>query len=106
MARRILELAGDTVLVADGGQEALRLLERRGGEVDLVFTDVMMPGMSGGDLGREVRERYPEMKILHTSGYARDATARDAAINAEVCLIPKPYSTETLSRKAVEVLGT
>ncbi|MGM3151419.1 response regulator transcription factor, partial [Escherichia coli] len=66
---------GYRVLEAHDGPSALRLLERPDTRVDLLFSDVVMPGMSGWELVREVRERWPEVAVLFTSGYPRDHDA-------------------------------
>ena len=63
----ILARHGFAMLVASGGEEALRLLENR--KIDLLFTDIVMPGMDGVELARRARQRQPEVKILFITGY-------------------------------------
>ena len=105
-ARRILESAGYAVLTADAGREALRLLDGHDGPVHLMLTDVVMPGMTGTHLAKEVSDRHPETKILCTSGYPDSAAVRRRLNDTTFPFIPKPYSTETLTRKIREVLDT
>ena len=71
------------------------------GEIDLLFTDVVMAGgLSGFDLGRIVRERWPSVRILYTSGYTQED-----GDNIVGDLLPKPYSLESLSQKVKETMG-
>jgi len=99
-----LETLGYTVLEAENGPAALDLLAGPP-VVDLVFTDMIMPGgMSGGDLAREVERLYPEIKIMLTSGYADHAGIdSDAALGGKVWL-RKPYRLAELARKIRDVL--
>jgi len=91
---------GYNVLVAESGDEAIAMLGRHS-EIDLLFTDVVMAGeLSGFDLGRIVRKRWPSVRILYTSGYTQE---NDESIDDD--LLPKPYSLETLSRKVKETMG-
>ncbi len=103
VAQRILLSAGYTVLVAANGEEALRLLERHDHPVDLVLTDVVMPGMSGRDLAEQIRASHGGVKILFTSGYTDDAILRHGVLDAGVNFIAKPYSVADLTRKVREV---
>ena len=64
---------GYTVLEAGNGVEAIEVIESRGGEVDLVVSDVVMPEMDGPTLAKELRTRNPDLKIIFVSGYAEDA---------------------------------
>jgi CheY-like chemotaxis protein/nitrogen-specific signal transduction histidine kinase len=94
---------GYTVLEAEDGPAALRLLEQRG-PADLLFTDVVMPGMTGRELADETLRRWPGMRILYTTGYTRNAIVHGGRLDAGVSLLPKPYTTEELSRKVRAVL--
>jgi signal transduction histidine kinase/ActR/RegA family two-component response regulator len=96
---------GYTVLEAEDGPAALRVLEQRG-PVELLFTDVVMPGMTGRELADEVARRWPGAKILYTTGYTRNAIVHGGRLDAGVSLLPKPYTTEELSRKVRAVLDT
>ncbi len=101
--RRLKEL-GYRVLAADSARAALDVLER-GETVDLLFTDIMMPGgMTGIELGREVRERWPAIKILFTSGYAEPQTVERGMLTANARWLAKPYSTRDLAAKLSELL--
>ena len=70
---RGLESRGFTVIQAGNGVEALEEIERQGGKIDLVVSDVVMPEMDGPTLLKELRKRNPDIKIIFVSGYAEDA---------------------------------
>ena len=92
-----LRLLGYRVLEAHDGPSALRLLERPDTRVDLLFSDVVMPGMSGWELVREVRERWPEVAVLFTSGYPRDHDQVGSQGRA-AALLPKPFTRSDLAQ--------
>ncbi len=102
--RRALSYAGYAVVLAGSGEEALTQLEAVGGRVDLVVTDVMMPGIGGAELAERVRVRYPSARILFTSGYAENAIAHHGVLADGVQFIAKPYSLQALTRKVRDVL--
>jgi two-component system cell cycle sensor histidine kinase/response regulator CckA len=104
VAKRILERAGYTVLVAANGGEALALLERHDGAVHLLFTDVVMPGLSGRELAKTLASSHPEMKVLYTSGYTDSAIVHHGMLDEGTIFIHKPYAIEGLTRKIREVL--
>jgi DNA-binding NtrC family response regulator len=80
---------------AANANEALRLLNETAGKFDAVFSDVVMPGMSGVELGYEIRRRFPDLPVVLTSGYSH-VLAEDVRHGFE--LLHKPYATEELSR--------
>jgi CheY-like chemotaxis protein len=99
-----LTILGYGVVEAANGARALELLAERGDEIDLLFTDMVMPGGMGGDeLARQARERVPGLKVLFTTGYAQpEAMRRGMAESAN--WITKPYTAIDLARKLREVL--
>ena len=104
LARRMLEKAGYTVLLAGNGNEALQLLESHDGPVHLVLTDVVMPGMGGRDLAAWIMEARPETRVIYASGYTNDALLRHGVDTAAVHLLSKPYTNEALTRTVRMVL--
>jgi CheY-like chemotaxis protein len=94
---------GYTVLECGSGAEALTLLEERK-DIQLLFTDVVMPGMTGRELADEVARRKPGIKVLYTTGYTPNAIVHGGRLDAGVSLLPKPYNSEELSRKIRKVL--
>lgn len=104
LGKRILSAQGYTVLTAADGQEALKELERHGKPVDLLMTDVVMPGMSGRDLGQEVARRKMAARTIYMSGYTDDAIVSQGVLEPGLAFIYKPFTVESLSAKLREVL--
>lgn len=94
---------GYRVLPASSGAEALEILERTQG-IDLLFTDVVMPGMGGRDLADEARKRRPDLKVLFTSGYTENSIVHNGRLDLGVKLLSKPYRREQLAAKVRDVL--
>ncbi|HSQ30502.1 MAG TPA: response regulator [Gemmatimonadaceae bacterium] len=92
---RMLEAGGFTVRQASSGTEALQRLATEGDEIDLVLSDVTMPGMSGIDLSYQIRERYPTVPVAIVSG---DVSELERSIigRADVPFIKKPFHAESL----------
>ncbi len=102
-ARRILEAAGYTVLVAASGEEALRVCEQHQGMIHLALSDVVMPKMTGLAFAALVKVARPEIKVLHMSGYAGDAIDKYGTLD-RARYIGKPFTSEALRHKVREVL--
>jgi signal transduction histidine kinase/ActR/RegA family two-component response regulator len=94
---------GYTVIHAADGAAALRCLEEHPG-VRLIFTDVVMPEMDGVELAAAVRDRYPETRLLFTTGYARNAMNGEGRLRGTVDLISKPFTIAQLAGKVRQVL--
>jgi two-component system, cell cycle sensor histidine kinase and response regulator CckA len=86
--------------------EALRVLQQQEGHLDLVITDVVMPGISGGDLGARLTERYPTVPVLFTSGFADDDIIRRGLLGANRPFLQKPFTPADLAHKVREVLDS
>src|SRR5262249_60768346 len=93
---------GYDVLETSGSTEAISTLER-GTHVDLLLTDVVMPGVSGPELAARVRDRIAGGRVLFMSGYAEDTLRTELPHGAP--LLRKPFSSEVLARKLRETLG-
>jgi signal transduction histidine kinase/CheY-like chemotaxis protein len=100
----ILTSAGYKVLVARDGQEARRICDRFVGTIDLLFTDVVMGGMSGPRVAASLRERRPALKVLFTSGHAEELIAKRGVLLPGVNFLSKPFSREALIDKVDSVL--
>jgi two-component system cell cycle sensor histidine kinase/response regulator CckA len=105
LAHRVLESQGYTVRSAGSGKAALELAEN-GGRVDLLVTDVVMPGMSGRQLAEQLRTRQPDLKVLYVSGYTDDAVLRHGVLEQNVFFLQKPFSPAVLLRKVRTVLDS
>ena len=99
-----LSTSGCTVLSARDGQEALRIVSQRKSAIDLLLTDVVMPGMNGPALAKQVRSLCPETKILYMTGYSGEFLRADMLI-AGVSLIQKPFTPADLGRKISKMLA-
>ena len=103
--RKILERTGYTVLEASNGAEAILLCEQHGPSIDLVITDVMMPGMTGGELVQHLHRVLPGARVLFTSGYTDDEIVRRGLLDAQRAFIQKPFTLRALVAKVREVLS-
>jgi PAS domain S-box-containing protein len=105
MAAMLLRRLGYAVLTAGHGIEALSLCHQRDtGRIDLLFTDVVMPHMSGKELADRVRALYPQTKILFTSAYTENAIVHQGVLDPGMALLQKPFTPSALARKVREVL--
>ena len=93
---------GYLVLEADGAAAALRLIDAHP-EIVLLFTDVVMLDVNGAKLAEEVRRRRPDIKILFTTGYTRNAVVHDGVLDPGVELIGKPFTLEALEALAAKL---
>jgi two-component system cell cycle sensor histidine kinase/response regulator CckA len=105
LARTILEQQGYRVVEAASGEDAVRLMDRYTGPLDLVVTDVVMPGIDGRDVADAVRAQFPSAKVLYLSGYTSDAVVRHGILHHEVAFLQKPFSAAGLAAKVREVLS-
>jgi CheY-like chemotaxis protein len=101
---KFLESVGYRVVAADSGAAALRVLED-GAQVDIVVSDILMPGMSGTELARELDQRAPGIPILFMSGYAHDDGAHAIASRPNSCFLSKPFGLKDLTGKLRSLLG-
>lgn len=104
MTRRILQRAGFEVIAAHRPDDALVLSEDHPGELDLLISDVVMPGGDGPHLARRIREHRPHIPVLYISGHTPELVARkDAAAGGDV-LLPKPFTADQLLNRIHQVL--
>ncbi len=100
----ILESAGFEVLPAEDARDAMKVYEERQPGIDLVMTDMVLPGGTGQQLGQDLRLRSPEVVILVTSGYANPEYDTEAP-ESRTYFLAKPYSKRTLVEKIEKILG-
>ncbi|MCW6027078.1 PAS domain-containing protein [Stenotrophomonas sp. SRS1] len=98
-----LRQLGYRVLEAHDGPSALRLLERNEANVDLLFSDIVMPGMSGWALAKQALGQQPDLRVLFTSGYPRDIEA-SGAVGRNIAILPKPFTRTDLARSILGAL--
>jgi PAS domain S-box-containing protein len=100
----VLKAGGYQVIEASGPDEALRLSAEHGGGIDLLLTDVVMPGMSGRSLAQQLLAHRPGMKVLYMSGYAADDQGQIGQEESEEAFIQKPFASSELFCRVREVL--
>jgi two-component system, cell cycle sensor histidine kinase and response regulator CckA len=104
LAQEILEMSGYRVLVAATGEEALHISKQHEGEIHLLLTDVVMPGISGPELETKLKAQRPAIKVLFMSGYTDEAIVQHGVLNENVDFIQKPFTAISLLKKIREVL--
>ncbi len=105
LVRRVLEKAGYTVMVAATAEEALALEATHDGSIDLLFTDVILPGMTGRRLADEIRARRPALPVLYASGYNQEIIAERGILAPDVSYMAKPYSPDEVLRRVAELVA-
>lgn len=104
LSKSFLQRQGYRVVDVPNGVEALAYAERHGDAIDLLLTDVVMPGMNGRELAERVRRIHPETGVLFASGYTEDTILRAGVMSDRFHFISKPYSLQDIARKVRAVL--
>jgi PAS domain S-box-containing protein len=105
LVRETLESKGYKVLEADHAEKALQIASSYADKIDMLITDVVMPGMSGRELSARLCASYPHTKVLYLSGYTEDAIVHEGALDPGTAFLQKPFTLQMLSRKVRQVLG-
>ena len=92
------------MLVAEGPEKALLLVSEHPGEIHMLITDVIMPGMSGRDMAQRLLELRPALQCLFMSGFTADVIAQRGILDDGVNFLSKPFGRDALARKVREVL--
>jgi CheY-like chemotaxis protein len=103
LAKRLLKRQGYTVLSAAHADEAVRLFAENP-SIDVLLTDVVMPGASGPELTRRLVEQRPGLKVIYMSGYTEDTIVQHGVLKPGIAFLHKPFTSDTLGRKIREVL--
>ena len=104
VAAKTLVASGYRVLSAKDGPEALAVAAHEGGKIDLLLTDMVMPGMTGRELAEQLTAIRPATRVLYMSGYTEDEVVRATVAVAGHAFLQKPFDPEALARKVREVL--
>ena len=104
VASKMLDRLGYGVLVANGGQEAVKRYREGGDAIDLVIIDMIMPGMDGRECFRSLKEIDPDVKAILSSGYGRDGRAQEIIDEGMLGFVQKPYRMDSLSAMLDTVL--
>jgi two-component system, cell cycle sensor histidine kinase and response regulator CckA len=105
LVRDTLEGKGYKVVEAENGEAGLAAATVHRGKIDLVITDVVMPGLGGREMVEQLSKTRPETKVLYLSGYTEDAIISEGTIESGTAFLQKPFTLQNLSRKVREVLG-
>jgi CheY-like chemotaxis protein len=101
-AVRVLRELGYHIVEADNADAAMAIVREQ--PLDLLFTDIGLPNTDGRQLSRLARQVQPGLKVLFTTGYARNAIVHNGTLDADVDLIPKPFSSDALGRRVRQIL--
>ncbi len=104
LMQKTLQRRGYTVLLAANAAEARRQFDHHQ-TIDVLLTDVVMPGASGPELTAQLLARRPELKVIYMSGYTEDAIVHHGVLKLGIAFLHKPFTADALSRKIREVLG-
>lgn len=105
LASSILNLNGFKITTATNAEEALEKFENSEDKFDLLISDIVLPGKTGNELGAELKEKNPDLKILYMSGYSGEIIKNIDLSSDDISFIPKPFSMENFSKKLKEVIG-
>jgi two-component system cell cycle sensor histidine kinase/response regulator CckA len=104
LAQKSLQPHGYRVLVAENGEDALRISKEHEGTIDLMITDVVMPKMGGKETAERLKTLHPQMKVIYMSGYTDDAIVHHGVLAPGLNFLEKPFSPGGLAHKVREVL--
>ncbi|MBA7677816.1 Sensor kinase CckA [subsurface metagenome] len=107
MIATTLKTFGYTVLQAESGEEALQIYEQSSEKpIHLMITDVVMPGMSGYELVKQLSKKIPDIKVLYISGYTDNTIVHHGMLNKGLHFLQKPFTPNVLAEKVREVLDS
>ena len=106
LARQYLETQGYKILEAEDGAAALQIVDGYQGSIDLLLTDVIMPGMNGHELALHILKQLPELRVLYMSGYTENAIGHDGMLDAGINLLQKPFGLPVLRDRVREILDS
>jgi two-component system, cell cycle sensor histidine kinase and response regulator CckA len=104
LVRETLKNKGYSVMEACDGISGMKVAEAHGGKIDILITDVVMPGMSGRELAQRITASRPTIKVLFLSGYTEDAIIHEGVLDPGTAFLQKPFTLQALARKVRDVL--
>ena len=104
LAEKTLRSYEYKILVAENGEDALRVCKKHDSQIDLMVTDVVMPRMGGKKLAKKLQSLYPEIKVIYMSGYTDNAIVHHGVLAPDLNFLEKPFSPEDLALKVRKVL--
>ena len=100
-----LRREGYRVLACGDAEEGIEASKRHGPGIDLLLTDVVMPGMNGPEMASRIQETFPRLRVVFMSGYSEQALARQGHANESFEYLQKPFTLKNLTQKLATVLG-
>jgi CheY-like chemotaxis protein len=104
VSREVLELSGYNVLEAIDAEMGIKIFREEADQIDLLLTDVVMPGMNGHDLALKLFETSPTLRVIFMSGYTENAITRQGLSDPRLVYLQKPFTLDVLTKKVREVL--
>ena len=104
LTNSVLAASGYTVLVAENGPAVAKICEHHRSGIDLLLTDVVMPGISGREVATQVLARWPNIKVLYMSGYTENSIVHHGVLDTDTFFLAKPFTPTALAKKIREVL--
>jgi len=101
----VLRREGYRVVACGDAAEGIEASRRHGPGIDLLLTDVLMPGMNGPEMASRIQEAFPRLRVVFMSGYSEQALARQAQVTASFEYLQKPFTLKSLTQKLAKVLG-
>ena len=104
LTHSVLAGSGYSVLVAENGPTVEKICEQHKNDIDLLLTDVVMPGISGREVAKQVTARWPNVKVLFMSGYTENSIIHHGVLDDGTFFLAKPFTPSALTNKVREVL--
>jgi CheY-like chemotaxis protein len=101
----VLEREGYEVLPCANPKEGIEMSKRHGGHIDLLLTDVVMPGMNGREMANRIHEILPQLLVVFMSGYTEHALTEEGQVDPKFEYLQKPFTLKMLAQKLAKVLG-
>ncbi len=101
----VLRREGYRVLACSDAAEGIEASKRLGEKIDLLLTDVVMPGMNGPEMAARIQKTLPELRVVFMSGYSEQALAREGQVSPSFDYLQKPFTLKNLTQKLAKALG-